>query len=141
GFVGEFLILVGAFQYNKIYAAIAVLGIILGAAYMLWLYQRMMFGTLDNPENKNLPDMNRREIAYMIPLIIFMFWIGIYPKPFIKIMEPAIINIVLKVNPGWDQRKKTMTIEEAEIRKGDPLPLVPAGSSAEHQKPISHGGE
>ena len=141
GFVGEFLILVGAFQYNKIYAAIAVIGIILGAAYMLWLYQRMMFGTLDNPENKNLPDMNRREIAYMIPLIIFMFWIGLYPKPFIKIIEPAVINIVKKVNPGWDQKNKTMTIEEAGMRKGDAIPLVPAGSSTERQKPIPHGGE
>ncbi|MEK7870824.1 MAG: Fe-S-binding domain-containing protein, partial [Nitrospirota bacterium] len=115
---------------------------ILGAAYMLWLYQRMMFGTLDNPENKNLPDMNRREIAYMIPLLIFMFWIGIYPKPFIKIMEPAVLNIVQKVNPGWNQKNKTMTIEEAGMRKGDAMPLVPAGSSTEeHQELKPHGGE
>ncbi len=100
GFVGEFLILVGAFQSNKLYAGIALLGIILGAAYMLWLFQRTMFGTIDKAENRNLTDMNSREIAYMVPLVLFMFWIGIYPKPFIRILEPSVMNIVEKVNPG-----------------------------------------
>lgn len=105
GFVGEFLILVGAFQSNKVYAGVALLGVILGAAYMLWLFQRMMFGTLDKPENRNLSDMNRRELAYMAPLILFMVWIGIYPKPFIRIMEPAVMNIVQRVNPDWEKNK------------------------------------
>ena len=100
GFIGEFLILVGAFQYNKWFAGIAVIGIILGAAYMLWLFQRVMFGPLDKPENKILSDMNGREIAYMLPLIILMFWIGLYPKPFINIIDPAVMNIVKKVNPS-----------------------------------------
>ncbi len=103
GFIGEFLILVGAFEYNKIYAGVAVIGIILGAAYMLWLFQRVMFGPLDKAENKILQDLNAREIAYMVPLVVFMFWIGLYPKPFIQIMEPAVINIVQKVNPGVHQ--------------------------------------
>lgn len=126
GFVGEFLILIGAFQYNKIYAALAILGIILGAAYSLWLYQRMMFGTLDKPENQNLPDMNRREIAYMIPLIIFMVWIGLYPKPFIRIIEPAVVNIVQKlnkVNPELAKQNKSMTREEAEIPREQLTPV------------------
>jgi NADH-quinone oxidoreductase subunit M len=100
GFVGEFLILIGAFQYNKIYAAIALLGIILGAAYMLWLFQRMMFGPVDKPENQALSDVNGREIAYMIPLVVFMFWIGLYPKPFLRILEPPITKIVQRVNPA-----------------------------------------
>ncbi len=104
GFIGEFLILVGAFQYNKVYAGIAVIGIILGAAYMLWLFQRVMFGALDKPENKILQDLNGREIVYMVPLIVFMFWIGLYPKPFIQIIEPAVMNIVQKVNPGFNQQ-------------------------------------
>ncbi len=115
GFVGEFLILVGAFQYNKIYAAVALLGIILGAAYMLWLFQRTMFGTLDKAENKNLLDMNRREIAYMVPLIVFMFWIGLYPKPFIQIMEPAVANIVQKVNPDWENKKPMAAEKEKDL--------------------------
>ena len=79
GFIGEFLILVGAFQVSKVYAAFAVAGIVLGAAYMLWLFQRMMFGNLDKPENRNLTDLNVREIVYMMPIIFLMFWIGIYP--------------------------------------------------------------
>ncbi|MEK7286744.1 MAG: NADH-quinone oxidoreductase subunit M [Nitrospirota bacterium] len=100
GFIGEFLILVGAFQYNKLFAGIAVIGIILGAAYMLWLFQRVMFGPLDKPENKILSDLNGREIAYMVPLIILMFWIGLYPKPFISMIDPAVMSIVKKVNPS-----------------------------------------
>ena len=106
GFVGEFLILIGAFQYNKMYAAIAVIGIILGAAYILWLFQRMMFGPLDKPENQSLPDMNPREIAYMAPLIIFMFWIGLYPKPFLQILDPPIMKIVQRVSPEQIQPPK-----------------------------------
>jgi len=100
GFVGEFLILVGAFEYNKIYAGIAVIGVILGAAYMLWLFQRMMFGPLDNPENQKLKDMNRREIAYMAPLVVLMFWIGLFPKPFIRVLEPAVAKIVQRLSVG-----------------------------------------
>jgi NADH-quinone oxidoreductase subunit M len=100
GFIGEFLILVGAFQYNKVFAGIAVIGIILGAAYMLWLFQRVMFGPLDKPENKILSDLTPREIAYMTPLIVLMFWIGLYPKPFIQMIDPAVMGIVKKVNPS-----------------------------------------
>ena len=94
GFIGEFLILVGAFQVSKVYAGFAVAGIVLGAAYMLWLFQRMMFGNLDKPENQNLTDLNAREVVYMMPIILLMFWIGIYPKPFINLMEPSVKNLV-----------------------------------------------
>ncbi len=109
GFIGEFLILVGAFEYNKIYAGVAVVGIILGAAYMLWLFQRVMFGPLDKPENKIISDMNGREIAYMAPLIVLMFWIGLYPKPFIRMIEPAVANIVQKVNMQKPMMAKDVT--------------------------------
>jgi NADH-quinone oxidoreductase subunit M len=118
GFVGEFLILVGAFEANKIYAGIAVIGIILGAAYMLWLFQRMMFGALDNPENQKLSDMNTREIAYMVPLVVFMFWIGLYPKPFIQFLEPPVERILLRLNAstaqktGSDHKVKKVRMEE-----------------------------
>jgi NADH-quinone oxidoreductase subunit M len=127
GFVGEFLILVGAFQSNKVYAAIALLGVILGAAYMLWLFQRMMFGALDKAENRNLLDMSRREIAYMVPLVVFMVWIGIYPKPFIRILEPAVLNIVQKVNPNWE--KKPMVAED------EKAPVVPAAAAVPAAEP------
>jgi NADH-quinone oxidoreductase subunit M len=136
GFVGEFMILVGAFQSNKIYAGIAMLGIILGAAYMLWLFQRMMFGALDKPENQNITDMNRREIAYMLPLIFFMFWIGLYPKPFIRILEPAVTNIVQRINPGMNQTNPEMARESAPVREK----ILPA-AAVSVEPPLSGVGE
>ena len=99
GFVGEFLILVGAFKANWVYAAWATSGIVLGAAYMLWLFQRVMFGPLSNPKNEKLLDLNFREIVVMLPLVAFAFWIGLYPKPFIKIMEPSVSYLVRRINP------------------------------------------
>ena len=80
GFVGEFLILLGVFQTSTVYAAFAVTGIVLGAGYMLWLFQRMMFGTVTHEENRNLRDLNRREVAYMLPILVLMFWIGDLPQ-------------------------------------------------------------
>jgi NADH-quinone oxidoreductase subunit M len=90
GFIGEFLILVGAFKTSYVWAVFAVLGIILGAAYMLWAFQRVMFGELDKPENTRITDANGREVAYMIPLVILMIWIGIYPKPYLRTMEASV---------------------------------------------------
>jgi NADH-quinone oxidoreductase subunit M len=97
GFVGEFLILVGIFNTSVTYAAFAVLGIVLGAAYMLWLYQRTMFGTPDTPENQNMRDMNYREIGYMLPLVILMFWIGLYPRPYLNLMQPTVNHYVARM--------------------------------------------
>ncbi|MDA1000367.1 MAG: NADH-quinone oxidoreductase subunit M, partial [bacterium] len=98
GFVGEFLILLGAFKASYVYAAFAVIGIVLGAAYMLWLFQRMFFGELSNPENQKLTDCNRREVLYMLPMIALMFWIGLYPKPFLSRMEASVDKVVKMVN-------------------------------------------
>lgn len=99
GFIGEFLILRGVFEVNKIWAAFAASGIVLGAAYMLWLYQRTMYGPLTNEKNKNLPDLYAREWAYFIPLIILAFWIGIYPKPFLSYFGKPVQTIVQQVQP------------------------------------------
>jgi NADH-quinone oxidoreductase subunit M len=101
GFIGEFTILQGAFQVNWHWGAWAVTGIVLGAAYMLWLYQRTMFGTCDNPKNQVLKDLNFREIMTLVPLIVWAFWIGLYPKPFFKILEKPVTAIVQRVNPGF----------------------------------------
>jgi NADH-quinone oxidoreductase subunit M len=103
GFIGEFLILVGTFAAPGlwIYAALAVLGIVLGAAYMLWLYQRVMFGKLENPLNKALPDLNFRELATFVPLIILAFWIGLYPSFFTKYLDEP-VNVIVKSVRGAD---------------------------------------
>ncbi len=98
GFIGEILILQGIFVVNKMWAAFAATGIVLGAAYMLWLYQRTMFGTIDNPKNENLPDLNLREWATFIPLLILAVWIGLYPKPFIDRLDSSVVRVMTRVN-------------------------------------------
>src|SRR2546425_2913248 len=101
GFIGEFTILQGAFEVNWRWAAWAVSGIVLGAAYMLWLYQRTMFGPCDNPKNQALKDLSFREGMTLVPLIAWAFWVGLYPKPFFDVLERPVTNIVERVNPGF----------------------------------------
>jgi NADH-quinone oxidoreductase subunit M len=101
GFIGEFVILQGTFEENKVWAAFGVTGIVLGAAYLLWLYQRTMFGTLDNPKNKTLKDVNFRETVTLLPLIGLAFWIGLYPSPFFRIMDKSVERIVMRVRPDY----------------------------------------
>ncbi|MFQ5739596.1 MAG: NADH-quinone oxidoreductase subunit M [Acidobacteriota bacterium] len=102
GFIGEFMILQGVFadQANRLWAVAGATGIVLGAAYMLWLYQRVMFGRNDNPENQKLPDLNRRELATFVPLIILAFWIGLYPRTFLDYLHDPVNKIVEIVRPG-----------------------------------------
>jgi NADH-quinone oxidoreductase subunit M len=101
GFIGEFVILRGTYEVNPKYVAWSVIGIILGAAYLLWLYQRVMFGPVTNPANEHLQDLNAREYATLIPLVILCFWIGIYPKPLFRVLERPVQLIVEQVNPGY----------------------------------------
>jgi NADH-quinone oxidoreductase subunit M len=100
GFVGEFLILIGAFRVSWVWGALAVTGIVLGAAYMLWLYQRTMFGEITKDANKALPDLDAREMATLIPIIVFCFWIGLYPVPFLRSMETSVANVIQTVEKG-----------------------------------------
>jgi NADH-quinone oxidoreductase subunit M len=103
GFIGEFFILQGTFAAPDlwIYAAIAVIGIVLGAAYMLWLYQRVMFGKNENPANQALPDLNLREFVTFAPLIALAFWIGIYPSYFTKYLDQPVNAIVERVRADY----------------------------------------
>ncbi len=100
-FISEFLALRGAFEANPVWAAMGALGIILNAAYMLWLYQRMFFGTIDNPKNEKLVDLSPREWAYMTPLVILSLWIGVYPKPFLNYVERPVNAMVRQVRPTY----------------------------------------
>ena len=103
GFIGEFTILIGAFDRSTLWAVLGATGIVLGAAYMLWMYQRVFFGEITIEENKHLKDANLREQWTLIPLIVLCFWIGLYPKPFFRILEPAVTRIVQTVDASYLQ--------------------------------------
>jgi NADH-quinone oxidoreductase subunit M len=96
GFTGEFLVLLGAFQADTLITAVAATGVVLGAAYMLYLYKRVVFGPLTKPDVKMMPDMSRREIAVFLPLAGLVVWMGIYPSSFIAPMEPSVKKIVAR---------------------------------------------
>ncbi len=98
GFVGEFTIMKAAFDANRIWGICAVTGIIFGAAYLLWLYQRTMLGQVTNEKNKGLPDLNWREWAVFLPLMAWALSIGVYPKPYFDILEKPVAQIVQRVN-------------------------------------------
>jgi len=100
-FISEFLAMRGAFEAKPLWAAWAALGIILNAGYMLWLYQRMFFGNIDNPKNEKLIDMSGREWAYMLPLVILSVWIGVYPKTFTDYIQKPVNAVVRQVRPDY----------------------------------------
>jgi NADH-quinone oxidoreductase subunit M len=101
GFVGEFTILLGAFGSKAIgspwFAGLAAAGVILAAVYMLYMFQKLFLGPLDKEENKTLKDLNPREIATLVPLLILIFWIGLYPKPFFTLIGPSVDKLVALV--------------------------------------------
>jgi len=120
GFVGEFLILLGVFEANVFYAVLATTGVIFGAVYMLWMFQRVMFGEVTNEKNKNLPDLTCREWAYMLPMIVVIFWLGVYPNPVIERMEASVENLVTVTNRGTvTVRKKPPVL--AKVVMPDPV--------------------
>ncbi len=98
GFVGEFLVLLGTYQVNTITTFLAATGVVLGAAYMLYLYKRVVFGELTKADVKAMADVNCREIAIFVPLIALVFWMGIYPSSFINPMAPALEKVITRYN-------------------------------------------
>jgi len=90
GFVGEFLVLLGAFRTNPVWAGLAAVGVILSAVYMLWMFQRVMFGPVTHAENEHLADLSFRERLVFAPLLILIFAIGVFPQPFLDRMQPAL---------------------------------------------------
>jgi NADH-quinone oxidoreductase subunit M len=97
GFVGEFLILLGAFQVSTWLAAVATTGIIFAAVYLLWMYQRVVFGELTHPENRTLRDLSPREWALILPVLVFIVWIGVYPAAFTGKMEATVDALITQV--------------------------------------------
>ncbi len=97
GFVGEFLILVGIFQVNSLVAALTATGIILGAAYMLYLYRRIIFGKLTKESLQKIFDLSGREVAVFAPLVVVMIWMGLYPLPFLDAMHASVNHLIGQV--------------------------------------------
>ncbi len=115
GFIGEATILMGTFQTWPWVAVAATSGIILGAAYMLWMFQRVMFGPISEVNTK-MEDLNFREIAYFSPLIIVAVWIGLYPKPFMDIMDKPVAKLVQQVQPDF-YLAESLAAKQAEAAK------------------------
>jgi NADH-quinone oxidoreductase subunit M len=103
GFVGEFLILLGAFKFAPLPTVLATTGVIFGAAYMLWAYQRMMFGPLSNHENQKLKDLSPREWAYLLPLVALIFIMGLFPQPFLDRINPSVEALLGRIEAHYDQ--------------------------------------
>jgi NADH-quinone oxidoreductase subunit M len=113
GFVGEFLVLLGSFGAYPWATGLATTGVIFAAAYLLWALQRMIFNRLDNPENEHLTDLTRRELAVMLPLIVGIVWLGLFPGPVLRRMEPATQRFVEAAQP---------TAGSTTARLGAPVP-------------------
>jgi len=131
GFVGEFMILMGAFQSElRWFAVFATSGVILAAVYMLWMYQRVVFGDITNPKNEKLKDLSIREIALMLPLLFFIFYIGIFPNTFVSKMGPAVDKFISQVGPLQNHTAEVVN------------PVLPAKvkmTHEGHEKPADHG--
>jgi NADH-quinone oxidoreductase subunit M len=105
GFVGEFTILLGAWAAGQSggplgsywFAGLAAVGVILAAVYMLFMFQKLFLGPVTKEENRRLLDLNWREIATLVPLLVLIFWIGLYPKPFFTLIAPAVDQLLTVV--------------------------------------------
>ncbi len=106
GFVGEFLVLLGAFRAQPVVAAISALGVILAAVYLLWMYQRVMFGPVTNEKNRGLKDLTRREFWTLAPVIALIIWIGVYPNPFLRKLDSSVEALVGRMH------SRTMALRE-----------------------------
>ena len=115
GFVGEFLILLGAWSYNKVYAVLGATGVILAACYMLWMYQRVFYGKITKAANEKLVDLDLREKLVLVPLVIMVFWIGIYPKPFFRLLEPSVKTVIRQVEAGRSAYEASLSKDVIEV--------------------------
>ena len=124
GFVGEFLILIGVYLAAPIFAIIATSGVVLSAVYMLWMFRRVVFGPVDNPENRGLIDLGLREKIVMIAMIIPIIWIGVYPNPLLRRIEPSVIELIrqLETRGGVVDADSEMELTPDSETKADSAP-------------------
>jgi len=113
GFVGEFLSLLAAFRYNTWLAIVGTTGVILSAAYALWLYRRLIFGVLEKPSLKGIIDLSPREIAFMAPLVLITIGLGIYPKPIFDVTRASVAHLVQLHQQGVAAAQTGIRVVEA----------------------------
>jgi NADH-quinone oxidoreductase subunit M len=130
GFVGEFLALIGAYRANSWVGGIATIGIILGAAYMLWLYWRVAYGTSRNADAAAMPDLNKREMASLGAIAAVVLWMGVYPESFLAPMRKDVGLLLARIEPAAPQ-------SDAKFVKGSAPAKAAHGSS--HGAPAAHG--
>ena len=117
GFIGEFLILAGSFQTHPRATVIAATGVILAAVYLLWLVQRVFFGPITNEENRSIPDIKWNELAAVVPLIVLMVWIGLYPNVFLRKMTPSVTQLLSMVKGDESKALLASTSEGTGVRR------------------------
>ena len=149
GFIGEFLILLAGFRFDKVLGAIAASGVVLGAAYMLWMYQRVMFGEITNEKNLAMKDMSPRELVVVVPLVVLAIVMGVYPKPFFDVMHKSVATTISRVPPAaiaaaghvGDVKKSRKLFQRpsAPAAPGHGSTGSPAGGAASHGAGDGHG--
>ena len=116
GFVGEFLILLGTFRSNIVYGVLAATGVIFSACYMLWMFQRVVWGEVTNVKNRELTDLSCREIAIFLPLLLFILWIGVYPNTFLNKTKATTDNFVAMM-----EKAQARQVAQSQVPKGEAL--------------------
>jgi NADH-quinone oxidoreductase subunit M len=109
GFVGEFLIIMGAFKASAVYGAVAASGVVLAAVYLLWMYQRVFYGEVTNEKNKLVPDVDLREKVMLVALAAVIIWMGIYPQPFLRRMDRSVSAVLQQIGPNHTQMTQRLS--------------------------------
>ena len=132
GFVGEFLVLLGAFKTQVWWAVVAASGVILSACYMLWMFQRVVFGPVTHEENQGLTDLSLRERFVFAPLLVLIFWMGVMPQPFLDRMQPA-LDRTIEMTQARAKQMSAWAASQASAAPGPrpvPAPVAPGGADA-----------
>jgi len=135
GFIGEFMILQGAYSANRVWAYWAVSGVVLGAAYLLWLYQRVFWGKLTHEENRHLKDVGVREVATLVPLVALCLWIGVYPKPFLEFLHTPLGRLAETIQPGKFPAAGAVQAAPPAALAGEPHAAPPAAVTSPSATP------
>jgi NADH-quinone oxidoreductase subunit M len=140
GFIGEFLILLGAFGANRTATVIAASGLVLGAVYMLWMFQRVVFGPVRHEENATLEDLQPREIAVLAPVVALIVIMGVYPTPFLRVMEPSVKALVARMEKHQAPRAVAAERRGVTVELSEPAMERSVHATEQHAAPMTPAG-